>query len=257
MDTEQQHPLQKIWHRYPGFLKHKSAVTAVPPIEQIVAELFSIGEFYFYNFDVNTGMLSRQHHNLVKMHGLAEPPRSLAEIIALTHPDDLQFVQEAEQMTVDKIAELGFEHIMNLKSGYCFRMRMASGAYEMIHHQSLPTLKSEEGQVLEAVNIHTNINHLSPKNNYTVTVSGFNGRHDVHRMQWPSASASMLSLPELSSREREVLNLLAKGCNSRAIGLQLHISPNTVRTHRRTLMAKMECHSSTALISKAMVLGLI
>lgn len=255
--TSRQNPLLKIWRRHPGFLHHESDITQGPPLEKILAELFSVGEFYFYTINIADGTLKHQHDGLIKMHGLKRQPRYLVDIMELMHPDDLTFVQEAEQMTVEKIAEIGFRHFMQLKSSYCFRMRMASGAYEMIHHQSLPTLKSQDGAVLEAVNIHTNINHLMPKNSYIVTVSGMNGRNDFHKMQWPEKVLRSLGQPSFSRREAEIVDLLAKGYNTVAIAKKLHLSPHTVRTHRRNMMSKMRCCSSTQLVMKAFEQGFL
>ncbi|WP_225922904.1 response regulator transcription factor [Pseudomonas farris] len=42
----------------------------------------------------------------------------------------------------------------------------------------------------------------------------------------------------LTPREREVMQLISQGLDCRAISLQLHISPLTVRKHRSHIMAK-------------------
>jgi DNA-binding NarL/FixJ family response regulator len=47
----------------------------------------------------------------------------------------------------------------------------------------------------------------------------------------------------LAPREREVLQLLAEGCNSPQIGHRLHISVRTAETHRRNIMRKLGLHS--------------
>lgn len=47
----------------------------------------------------------------------------------------------------------------------------------------------------------------------------------------------------LSSREREVLQLLAEGKNAKEIGQLLHISSKTVEGHRRQIMDKLKLYS--------------
>ena len=250
-----QHPLLKVWNTYPGFLKSQTQVHRVPYIDKIVAEIFSVGEYYHYTLHLRDSSLSNHHPNLGKMHGLTRPPRNLGDIIALVHPDDMTFVQEAELMTVEKIKEIGFEHMMHLKSSYCFRMRMASGAYEMFHHQSLHTLKSEEGELLEAVNIHTHIQHLATKNNYHVVVSGIGERNDFHKMQWLQRAQVEPEPAALSKRETEIIALLAKGLNTTQISERLCISNHTVRTHRKNILQKTKCRNSSELISTAFEQG--
>lgn len=43
----------------------------------------------------------------------------------------------------------------------------------------------------------------------------------------------------LSTRELEVLKFLAEGLSNKEIALALHLSPNTVKTHVRSLMNKL------------------
>jgi DNA-binding NarL/FixJ family response regulator len=49
---------------------------------------------------------------------------------------------------------------------------------------------------------------------------------------------------DLSPRERTVLDLVAAGQTNREIAAQLHLSPNTVRTHRQRLFHKIDAHSA-------------
>ncbi|MEA1926594.1 MAG: response regulator transcription factor [Candidatus Auribacterota bacterium] len=59
-------------------------------------------------------------------------------------------------------------------------------------------------------------------------------------------------LEKLTHREREVLGLLAEGHNNSAIAEQLFISPETVRTHRKNLMRKLDVHNIASLVKLAL-----
>lgn len=61
----------------------------------------------------------------------------------------------------------------------------------------------------------------------------------------------------LSSRELDVLNLLARGKTTTQIATELYISENTVKTHVRHIMEKLEASNRAEAVSKAMQLGLI
>jgi two-component system, NarL family, nitrate/nitrite response regulator NarL len=52
-----------------------------------------------------------------------------------------------------------------------------------------------------------------------------------------------LLLRQLTSRELEILSLLAEGANSAAIAERLTISQNTVRTHIQSVLSKLQVHS--------------
>lgn len=64
-------------------------------------------------------------------------------------------------------------------------------------------------------------------------------------------------LSELTSREEEVLALLAEGATNAEIGEQLNISPKTVARHRENIMAKLNLHSRTELVKYAIRKGMI
>ncbi len=63
--------------------------------------------------------------------------------------------------------------------------------------------------------------------------------------------------PLLSDRELEVLNCLAEGQTTQQISNNLYISENTVKTHIRHILEKLEASNRTEAVSKAMQLGLI
>jgi two-component system response regulator NreC len=61
----------------------------------------------------------------------------------------------------------------------------------------------------------------------------------------------------LTSREREVLHLLAEGKSNKEIAASLSLSPYTVETHRRNLQEKLNLHSFAELILYAVRKGII
>jgi DNA-binding NarL/FixJ family response regulator len=64
-------------------------------------------------------------------------------------------------------------------------------------------------------------------------------------------------LPALTQREREVLRLLADGHSNDEIGRRLFISPETVRTHVRKAMDKLDADTRTQAVAKALRQSLI
>lgn len=63
--------------------------------------------------------------------------------------------------------------------------------------------------------------------------------------------------PILSDRELEVLACLTDGQTTQQISTHLFISENTVKTHIRHILEKLEASNRTEAVSKAMQLGLI
>jgi two-component system response regulator NreC len=60
----------------------------------------------------------------------------------------------------------------------------------------------------------------------------------------------------LTSREREVLQLIAEGKSSKQIALMLHVSQKTIETHRRKLLEKIEASGVAELTKYAIREGI-
>lgn len=72
-----------------------------------------------------------------------------------------------------------------------------------------------------------------------------------------SGPADLGSVPVITRREAEILQLIAAGKTSSGIASELHLSPLTVETHRRNLMQKFGVKNSAALIRMSKELGFL
>lgn len=69
--------------------------------------------------------------------------------------------------------------------------------------------------------------------------------------------AASVSSEELTGREMHVLTLLAQGQGNKEIGLSLHISETTVKSHLRSIFTKLNVLSRTEAIAVASRRGLV
>lgn len=257
MNTEK-HVLNTVWEEFPESVGREIVAVNVPSFEKIIADLFSVGEFYYYVLNIADSSISNAHENVLKLHGLKAYPQHLHEIISLVHPDDIPFVIEAERVVIEKLKEIGLEHFLNLKESYCFRMKTGSGDYQLFHHQSLRIKQDEAGRIIQTINIHTNIDHITPVNNYQVLISGISPRTDFHQINLkPELKASVASPKNLTKRELEILKLVAQGFSSIEISNLLFLSSYTVRTHRKNILRKTATKNGSELVKKCIEWGLI
>ena len=70
-----------------------------------------------------------------------------------------------------------------------------------------------------------------------------------------SQGSSAAGQTALTSREREILELIAQGLNNQQIGERLFISPRTVDTHRTNIMQKLHVHDAANLVRYALEHG--
>jgi DNA-binding NarL/FixJ family response regulator len=72
----------------------------------------------------------------------------------------------------------------------------------------------------------------------------------------PPAAATPDLFPELTAREKEVLELLAQGRRTSEIATTLHLSPKTVSNNLTTIFAKLEVSDRTSAVIRARERGL-
>ena len=79
---------------------------------------------------------------------------------------------------------------------------------------------------------------------------------ELTRPKTSRARRSASAAQSLTSREREVLQLISEGHSARDIALRLHLSVKTIETHRRQMMAKLEINNVADLTKFAIREGL-
>jgi two-component system response regulator NreC len=65
------------------------------------------------------------------------------------------------------------------------------------------------------------------------------------------------ALDRLTTREREVLQLIAEGNSNKEIAARLSLSVKTIEAHRTNLMAKLDIHDTASLTRFAIARGLV
>ena len=79
----------------------------------------------------------------------------------------------------------------------------------------------------------------------------------VPKTDSPAPAKERADAPELSAREKEILDLLSKGYTTGQIADALNLSQETIRWYRKKLLEKFDVSNSPELISRAKEAGLI
>ena len=107
---------------------------------------------------------------------------------------------------------------------------------------------ADAGTLIEAVRrVHRGESYLSPEVSQTIIRRVINDE--------PVPAGNMHE--NLTTRERQILQLIAESKTNREIGERLRISIKTVQTHRANLMNKLDIHDHTTLVKYALRHGLV
>lgn len=254
--------IDKMHKTWDSLLTVNRKPTGLPAInfDEIVSAIFASGPCYYYVVDFFDMSLSHVSSGFFEAHGL--PPQkaeTINDILGLIHPDDMDFVSRAEKQAYEFLfSQIPREKVTRYKASYNFRFQTADGSYKLFNHQALVLTTDENHNFIKALNIHTDISHFTPKNNHKFSLIGMGGEPSYLNMEVAEKKPTVaLAQNQFSKREIEVIRLIGKGYSSKRIAELLFISPQTVRTHRKNILAKSGCRNASELIARGMSEGWI
>jgi len=126
------------------------------------------------------------------------------------------------------------------------------------------TQQEDEEQALEALNIGAAglIARTATRTEFVLAIATVaRGEHYVpealRQTVLKDSQAGRIISPKLTSRQYEVLKLIAEGRGTKEIALRLHVSPKTVETHRARIMRRLNIHDVAGLVRYAVHRDLI
>jgi len=227
--------------------------------DEIVSSVFTIGPCYHYVIDFYDMSISNMSPGFVDAHGIARQEiKNINDILSLIHPEDMDFVSKAEKKTLAYIYDtLGAEKFTRYKASYNFRFKKADGSYGLFNHQSLILTMDKNNNFIKSLNIHTDISHLTDKNNYKTSLIGLMGEPSFLNMDVLDEQSKLTSENAFSKREIEIVSLIAAGCQTKEIAEKLNIALDTVKAHRKNILVKSGCKNMAELTAKSISGGWI
>ncbi len=227
--------------------------------DEIISSIFTTGPCYHYVIDFYDMSISNMSQGFVEAHGIApQEIKNINDILSLIHPEDIDYVSKAEKKTLGYMYDtLAAEKFTRYKASYNFRFKKADGSYGMFNHQSLILTMDENNNFIKSLNIHTDISHITDKNNYKTSLIGLMGEPSFLNMDVLDDKAKVTSENSFSKREIEIVSLIATGFQTKEIAEKLDIALDTVKAHRKNILAKSGCKNMAELTAKSISGGWI
>ncbi len=216
---------------------------------------FLIGNSYYYilnHHSLSFELVSKEVEDVL---GYSPREFTIEFINGKLHPDDRPWFVSLGLKVIEFFSRLPVEKLMKYKLRYDFRYRKKNGDYARILYQVILLEHDEGGRPLRSLALNTDITHLKNDGKPVLSFIGMDEEPsyiDVDTENFFSERGK-----DLTKRERQVLKLLIEGKVSSEIGDCLHITKQTVDTHRKNMLRKKNLTNTHELVGKAIRYGWI
>lgn len=123
--------------------------------------------------------------------------------------------------------------------------------------QGIPVLFNSKMEVILILIICTDITSLKPDHSYSHFIIDSSDPNQIKKIEVNTLTEEPEDNFSPSPAEKKVLYLLSDGFSSKQIAEKLFLSEHTVKNHRKNMLKKFDCSSSSGLVRKAVLSGWI
>jgi DNA-binding CsgD family transcriptional regulator len=217
-----------------------------------VRKIFHMGSQFFYITDLSKPKFIFISESIRDVLGYSPEEFTIDSLLDFIHPADRGVVIKATGDSFEKIYQNPSCDPLKTHINLNFRMLHKDGTYMHVLRQSAAWKLDKKGNILYLLCMVTDINQIKSDNQIQLRIS-FPGEKEI------SGSYTILNADTgiFSSREKEIIRLVAKGNKSKEIAETLNISYNTVITHRRNILKKAELKNTVELLTYSKELRII
>lgn len=164
------------------------------------------------------------------------------------HPDDIElWLKALNELMSFTMSEISSEDKKDMTYTWNFRFKKANNEYVNIIQNTTPLEFDADDKPIIGLAHYT---VLDSKINMPICASAklLNKNNEYETMYFNNFSQKLLE-NNTSNREKDVIRLLVLGHTSKEISKKLFISPNTVDTHRRNILKKLNISSTGELVA--------
>lgn len=232
-----------------GSRKSFNAIEVELELYKKLLDIIQVGPSYYFVFNPSIQKIEFTSNSMESILDIPSSTLSLEYILSHIHPDDLNRMADFETAVVAFKKKLPPEKLMKYKSRYNYRLRTSKGVYLHILQQSVTVQVDEEGKILRNLIFHTDITELTDFKEMKLSFIGLDNEPSFESIQ-PLLKFSK-SKELFSKREIEILKLVVQGLTSEEIAQKLFRSIHTIRSHRKKILEKSECHNLQELLVKS------
>ena len=158
------------------------------------------------------------------------------------HPEDQKIVSRIIKGTVKNAIKIGFKGDCNYAL-VTYRVQKKDGTYITVLRKSSPWELDGDDKLLSSLSFMTDITFISSNNKveWDIFAKGLDSvafKRNIYKE----------FIDFFTNRELEIIHCIAEHCTNNDIAQKLYISLHTVKTHRKNILKKANCHNRKELL---------
>ena len=166
---------------------------------------------------------------------------------SLMHPDDIdKWLQALDGLMRFTLSEIASEDRKLMSYTWNYRLKNHKGNYVNVIQNTTPLELDADNKPIIGL-AHYTVLDAELSLEVGASAKKLNNKNEYETVYFNTYSQKLLT-DGLSNRERDIIRLLVLNKTSKEIADKLNISPNTVDTHRRNILKKLNISSTGELI---------
>jgi DNA-binding CsgD family transcriptional regulator len=215
--------------------------------------------YYYYLYDTVNHEIIFVSESIEPILGIARAEFNLNVLFNHVHLKDRSHILACEALFCQYFSSyINRRDYTSYTSSYCFRVRVASGLYHLLLHQGIAYSIDRNGFIRYMLYVDRLIEHAAVNNSMLASFKSSNGSPSYLGID-PYSTNGLIKFKNISftKREEEIISMLSKGFTAEEIAGKLHLSFNTIRTHKQNLLRKAGVKNSIELVALALKMGVL
>lgn len=217
-------------------------------IEQ-VGNLFAAGAYYYYIYNIDSQKMEYVSKGVEDMYGIPAKSFTMKYLLGLYPKEDLDKLLKKKEVITDFLFnKIPSTHVVDYKVVYLNRIISKDSIEKTILHQIKPLNVNDNGRVLKTLGVHTDVTYLNSPVDHKISFISekYPSYYSVPTIKDVIGKNESLIFSE---REIDVIRLVSNGLTFIEIGKELLISPETVKTHKKNILKKINAKNMAQLVT--------
>ena len=227
-----------------------------PSLEEHIKKFIELDQFLPYSStffcvtntqDLSFKYISKNLRACIGLDKITLEKKGMRYFWSLIHPDDIdKWLKALNGLMNFTLTEIEEADRINMSYSWNYRLKHADGDYVNVIQNTTPL--EFDSQMKPIIGLaHYTVIHSNVVLPITGTAKYLNENLEFETKYFNNFSQNLLE-GGLTNRERDIVRLLVLNYSSKKIAKKLNISPNTVDTHRRNILKKLNITSTGELI---------